>query len=140
MCRFRKDISCDSSVTLGVKVSPETEKTDVVKDILKHHRSSHRPGIHQSLHLNKSIFYKLFFTLSRLKGPQKILDTIRGFETTLCRQYHYSPYHHVRMPEGYVGGSWESKFTAAVSNYSSIIISVMLIVGYTTITPKWESE
>ena len=93
------------SVTLGVKVSPETEKTeDVVKDILKHHRSSHRPGIHQSVHLNKSNFYKLFFTLSRLKGPQKILDTIRGFGTILYRQYHYSPYHHVRMPEGYVGG------------------------------------
>ena len=31
----------------------------------------------------------LVFTLSRLKGPQKILDTTKGFGTLLCRQYQY---------------------------------------------------
>ena len=75
------------------------KRQKLLLDILKYHRNSHRLGIHQSVHLNKSIFCMLLFTLSRLKGPQKILDTIKGFGTLLCRQYQYSHYHHVRMPE-----------------------------------------
>lgn len=65
------------------------KRQKILLDILKHHRNSHRPGIHQSVHLNKSIFCMLVFTLSRLKGPQKILDTTKGFGTLLCRQYQY---------------------------------------------------
>lgn len=104
------------SVTiLGVKVSLEIEKAeDIVKDILKHHRNSHRPGIHQSVHLNKSIFCMLFFTLSRLKGPQKILVTIKGFGTLLCRQYQYSQLSSCRMREG----MWEG-----AESQSSLLLS-----------------
>lgn len=63
------DTSHDISVTLNVRVSLETEKAEgIIKSILKHRRSSHRSGIHQSVHLNKSILGRLFLTLSRLRG------------------------------------------------------------------------
>lgn len=67
-CRFKREICCDVGV-LGVRVSPEMEKVeDIVKGILKHGRSSHRPGIHQRIYANESIVCRLFYTLSRLKG------------------------------------------------------------------------
>lgn len=63
------EMSCDIWVTtLGVKVSFKTEKAeDIVKGILKHHSSTHRPGIHQSVHPNKSIFCMLFFPLFKIQ-------------------------------------------------------------------------
>lgn len=55
--RFKIEICSDVEVTvLGVRVSPETEKEDLVKGILKHGGSSHRPGIHQRIFPIKASF------------------------------------------------------------------------------------
>lgn len=82
----------------------------------------------------------LFFTLSRLKGTTEDPLYYQMLRHNSVRgQYHYCGYH-IRVPEQYVGGSLESKFTAAVSHYSFISIPVMLIAGHPIITPEWESE
>lgn len=119
-------------------ITADWKAEDIVKGILKHYRSSHRPEIHQCIHPNKSIFCVLFFTPSRPKGTAEEPWYYQSLRHNSVRgQYHYCGYHHVKMPGRHVGGSWESKFTAAVRHYSSIIIAVMLIAGHTIITPGW---